>query len=128
MKGVALDFSGAEPAFGAGATEAFDAAVQNALVNLGTVQGSDPLFPDRGTHLQRDAAEGRLIDLNTAQHSSNFAALDTVIFARQHTAETDPSALDALALEPAEFTGSRLKLDAICTARDGTVVGLKTTL
>lgn len=128
MTGPALDFTGETPTFGTGRIGGFAAAVQNALVNLGTAQGSDPLYPERGTTLQQAAVEGRLIDLNSAQHNANFAAVDTLAFGRIHTEASDPGGVAAVQLEPADFNGSRVLIDALFTANDGTTVGIKTTL
>ncbi len=128
MTGIALDFTGELPELGTGKVAGFAATVQNALVNLGTGQGSDPLFPERGTTLQQDAVEGKLIDLNSAQHSSNFAAVDTLSFGKVYTATDDPDGLSTLQLAPADFTGSRVLIDALFTATDGRVVGVKTTI
>lgn len=128
MTGIAIDFTGELPTFGTGKVSGFAASVQNALVNIGTAQGSDPVFPDRGTDLQKDAVEGRLIDLNAAQHSSNFAAVDTLAFLRSYTSPDDSTGLLAVQLEPADFTGTRLMIDAIFTSQGGATVGVKTAL
>jgi hypothetical protein len=128
MKGIAIDFTGERPVFGSGQVSDFGAAVQNSLVNIGTQQGSDPIYPERGTTLQEDAVAGRLIDLNSAQHSSNFAAVDTLAFARAFTPADDPHSVASVQLEPADFTGSSLLIDAIFTSLEGATVGVKTTL
>lgn len=128
MNGVALDFTGDMPRFGTGRVEGFGATVQNALVNIGTGQGTDPVYPERGTTLQRDAVDGKLIDLNSAQHASNFAAVDTLAFTKTYTPESDTSNLSEVRLEPADFTGTRLMIDAIFTSVAGQTVGVKTVL
>jgi len=122
MTGVLIDFSGDKPVFGSAKVEAFQAIVQNAMVNIGTRQGTDPLYTDRGTNLQLDAAAGRLIDLNSAAHSSNFAALDTLAFSRA-TADNDPSGLSQVNLAPAQFSGGSLSLEAKFQSVDGQSVG-----
>ena len=57
---------------------------QNAVVHLLTSEGSDPVFPDRGTTLLRDAVRGAVVNRQGAEHVANFAALDTLFFMRQH--------------------------------------------
>lgn len=128
MKGVGLIFGETGPVFDTQAVEGFAATVQNALVNLGTRQGSDPVFPERGTGLQADAAGGRLVDLMSAQHSANYAASDTVFFTRDFQEKTDPDALAGVKLEPADFDGQHLFLDARFEAADGRTIGVVATL
>jgi hypothetical protein len=122
MTGVMIDFTGDQPALGSAKVEGFAALVQNAMVNIGTRQGTDPVYPDRGTNLQLDAAAGRLIDLNSAQHSSNFAALDTLSFSKE-TAGDETNGMEQVTLAPAEFTGAALSLEAKFQAADGQTVG-----
>jgi len=122
MTGVLIDFSGDRPGFGTASVSGFQAVVQNAMVNIGTRQGTDPVFPDRGTNLQLDAATGRLIDLNSAAHSSNFAALDTMTFSRT-TDDGDQNGLSQVVLAPAQFSGGSLSLEAKFQSIDGKSVG-----
>jgi hypothetical protein len=122
MTGVAIDFSGDKPALGTDRVQGFDAVVQNAMVNIATRQGTDPLYEERGTNLQLDASAGRLIDLNSAAHSSNFAALDTLAFSKATEAD-DPSGLSQVTLAPAQFSGGALSLEAKFQSIDGKSVG-----
>lgn len=62
--------------------------MQQCGVNIGTDAGSDPLFPTAGTALLLDALSGKLFNETLAQHSANFAALDTLYFVRQHDDES----------------------------------------
>jgi hypothetical protein len=123
MTGVMLDFTGARPMFGTTAVAGFQAIVQNAMVNIATRMGTDPLYPTRGTNLQTDAAAGRLIDLNSAQHSSNFAALETMTFSRA-TEGGDPDGLSQVLLPPAQFSGASLRLEAQFQSISGKTVGI----
>lgn len=59
---------------------------QKALVNMVTVKGSDPIYPDRGTDLLQDAIYGKVYSRTGTIHVGNFAALDTIYFIRS----TDP--------------------------------------
>ena len=122
MTGIQVDFTGTSPVFGT-SVSGFQCVVQNALVGLGTAQGTDPVYPDRGTNLQKDAAVGRLIDLHSAQHASNFAALDVLAFSRE-TEAGDPSGLAQVLLSPAEFSGNGLQLEAKFLSIDGKSVGI----
>ncbi len=122
MTGVQIDFISV-PVLGSASVSGFQCVVQNALVNIGTRQGTDPVYDTRGTNLQKDAAYGRLIDLNSAQHSSNFAALDTLSFSRD-TEGGDPSGLAQVNLAPAEFSGNGLSLEAKFLSIDGKSVGI----
>lgn len=53
---------------------------QKALVNIVTEQGSDTLYPDRGTTMLRDSIQGKVFSYSGATHVGNFAALDTLFF------------------------------------------------
>jgi hypothetical protein len=128
MRGVALIFGEAGPTFGTAAVVGFEATVQNALVNLGTRQGTDPLYPERGTTLQKDASAGKLVELNSAQHASNFAASDTLFFLRDFDAVGDPDAISELKLAPANSDQKSLLLEATFLSADGRVLGLAATL
>lgn len=53
---------------------------QKCLVNLVTENGSDSLYPARGTTLLADSINGLAYDKMEAIHVANFAALDTEFF------------------------------------------------
>ena len=53
---------------------------QKCLVNLVTENGSDFLYPARGTTLLADSINGLAYDKIEATHVANFAALDTEFF------------------------------------------------
>lgn len=53
---------------------------QKALVNVVTVKGSDPVFPNRGTDIMKKCLSGHIYSNNGLRHIGNFAALDTVFF------------------------------------------------
>ena len=127
MTGVMIDFTGDRPTLGVAKVEGFGAVVQNSMVNVATRQGTDPVYPERGTNLQKDAAAGRMIDINSAQHASNFAALDTVSFSRL-VDKGDPSALTQATLAPAQFSGRSLSLEAKFQSADGQSVGITITV
>lgn len=58
--------------------------MQQCGINIGTDAGSDLLFPAAGTSMLLDALSGKLFNTTLAQHSANFAALDTLYFVRNH--------------------------------------------
>lgn len=61
---------------------------QKALVNMVTVNGSDPIFADRGTDLLRDAIYGKVYSSSGTIHIGNFAALDTIYFIKSTDSES----------------------------------------
>lgn len=60
-----------------------DATVQDAMVNIGTRQGSNPLNEDEGTTLQEDTLNYALVSSNYLTHTCNFAGSDTKFFENQ---------------------------------------------
>lgn len=62
---------------------------QKVLINLVTANGTDKVFPTRGTRLLADSIYGRVYSKTGAVHVGNFAALDTIYFIRS----TDPKDL-----------------------------------
>lgn len=53
---------------------------QKYLINTATTQGSDKIYPERGTSFLQQAIGGTLIDWNSSIHTGNFAATDTIYF------------------------------------------------
>lgn len=104
-------------------TGGFKGVAQRGMVNLATRKG-DRLYTERGTNLASDALSGKLIDLNSAQHSANFAAGDTLFFQRQQQVTDDPDGLRSVTLTPAEFTGSAVNLNAQFVSVSGEVIGV----
>lgn len=62
---------------------------QKCLVNLVTENGSDTLYPDRGTTLLIDSINCLAYDRIEATHIANFAALDTEFFVNGVAYTTD---------------------------------------
>jgi hypothetical protein len=115
--GAAFDFL--KPVSGKGCT------VQNCMVNIATMQGSDKTYPDKGTNLLVAGVRGALINTQSAAHHSNFAALDTISFHRKH-APADAVGLLRIRLQPSAFNGSQLELDCAFEFADGTRLGATT--
>lgn len=57
---------------------------QNAAVILLTIPGTDKIYLTKGTELLTDAVKGKIIDINSASHSGNFAALKVQDFLRDY--------------------------------------------
>jgi hypothetical protein len=111
------------------AVEDRDAIIQNSMINIGTLAGSDKVYPDKGTSLFSSAVRGRLVNGNAAAHASNFAAVDTLFFERKYLDPTCPDLLTKVSLKPATFDGRQLTVNAAFQFDDGTTVGsINTTL
>lgn len=129
MTGLAINFSPGGPAlYTDRLVTGFDATVQNGLVNVGTDEGSDPVFTDRGTTLMRSALDGEIVNLATARHAANFAALDARTFLIATEVDEAEETLADLTLSPVELDYLQLKLEAQFTSDQGRVVGITATL
>ena len=126
MRAIKINFQGAQPVFDfTDSVKDFDATVQNCLVNLGTMIGSDQFYPDRGTYLMLDAVQGRMINIQWANNSANFAALRTIVFSQNNDQANNPYALQTLTLAAGVYNIKNLVLNvgAVCIngATSGTV-------
>ena len=81
MDGIALQFNSS------GAVQILPSLVedqtctsQNAVVNLLTEQGTDKIFPTRGTTVFQEAVSGGIISRQVATNVGNFAAINTLFF------------------------------------------------
>lgn len=102
---------------------------QKCLVNIATEQGSDRLAADRGTNLLRAALRGVNVDANTARHSGNFAAIDTLFYIRQTDAKTfrdSPDRLAAITIDLLLTDIGTLSYGANLTFADNTTTQLVT--
>lgn len=104
------------------------ATAQKALVNLGTQEGSARVHPDRGTGLPAAVGSGGLLDLASAQHAGNFAALDTLFFLRATGVTDDPDMLAECKVIPSALSTQRLELGIQLTSNAGAKLGLVTPL
>lgn len=125
MRGIRINFNDGSFDFSAPARD-FETAVQNALVNVATDQGSDPLYPERGTNLLLDGVSGRLINNAWANHSANFAAVQTLVFCQTVDDPSDDHRLSNFLLAQAKIVGQKLTLSAQAVAADGQRAGLIT--
>jgi hypothetical protein len=129
MIGLSISFGDDGPKFNFGeCVRDFDATVQNALVNVGTRRGSDPLFTDRGTDLVLDAARGRMINLTWANQVSNFAALKTLAFMQSVDTESSSSKLQDFKLQSVALNDQRVDLLVQAVSNSGEVRGSVVTI
>jgi hypothetical protein len=94
----------------------FDATVQNALVNIGTRQGTDRTYPGKGTNVLKSAVEGKIVGLNVANHESQIAAVDTLFFSREFETSTDLNIrLGKVFMDPLSYDGAKLRINSAFT-------------
>lgn len=130
MKSLKINFNGADGTVFdlVEVVEGFNCTIQNALVNIGTRRGSDRLMSEKGTDLLKAGIQGVLVDLNAANHASNFAALATLSFTTSVERPDSEETLAALVLQPSFFDGRLLQVDAQFTSSTGAVYGTLTVL
>lgn len=126
MRGIRLEFDDNGPSFDfSKPLFDFETTVQNALVNIGTARGSDPIYgDDRGTDLLLDAVSGRMVNNAWANHAANFAAVSTLVFSQRVDPAGDPHGLREFRLKNAKITGQKLELSAQAVAADGEIRGV----
>lgn len=123
MTGLKINFNGKCEIVPNETVEEFDALVQNSLVCLATVVGSDKAFPEKGTKLLKQGLQGALINLAAATAAAQFAAIDTLFFV--NTQETDPARrLTGLTLQPVVFSLGTFELNSLFTSSLGESVGV----
>lgn len=105
-----------------------ECGVQNALVNIGTMQGGDRIYPTKGTRLFRQAVTGALFDATAAHHASNYAALDTLRFIKTVDYSDTVEKIETMAIKPASYKQNRIVVDVQFTSSTGRVSGTLTTL
>lgn len=100
---------------------------QKALVNIITVKGSDPVFPDRGTDLMKKCLSGTIYDNNGLRHIGNFAALDTTFFVLTNeyaAVDKTPDMIKKIAVYPytVNMVESSVTFKAVIEFTDGTTI------
>ena len=108
--------------------DGIDSEAQNALLNIGTIRGSDPIFPQRGTGIFLRGLQGKLGSRQAAIHEANFAAIDTLFFLRDTDPHTTNDKLSEVKLQVTEFSLGRLSLNALMTTLSGATVGVDLTV
>lgn len=106
----------------------FSATVQNALVNIGTRQGTDKIYSTKGTEILKSAAEGKIVGFNVANHEAQLAAIDTLFFSREYETSRDPTVkMGKVFLDPLTYDGVKLRINAAFTDfTEATTVGTVT--
>jgi hypothetical protein len=102
----------------------FNATVQNALVCAGTIQGSDPLFPTRGTTLLPDGTSGKMVNLSMAQTRANIAALNVLNFIQANDNPNNADVLQSLQFQCQSIENQGLAIAVMATSTDGTTLGI----
>lgn len=128
MKTLKINFDSAGASFGNSSVTGFSATAQACLVTLGCDKGSDPIFPTRGTNLRKAGASGALIDSNSAQHASNFAAVDVLFFVGKAGSPSDPDNVSAVKLQAALLSGQALTIKSQFTSIGGETIGTLATI
>lgn len=97
-------------------------SVQNALVNLLSERGRDPLYADRGTGILLEAVSGFVSTPRGAQHAANFAASDLLFFSREHDRAAPTARLRKITLLARIIGGNALELDTSFEIESGEVL------
>jgi len=93
-----------------------DSTIQNALVNIGTINGSDYIYTDKGTKLLKTGLEGKIVGFSEANHESNMAAIDTLFFSRsQDIGATSTERIGQIKLTPVDYKDNKLSVNASFT-------------
>lgn len=94
----------------------FDATVQNALANIGTRQGTDRIYPAKGTDILKSAVEGKIAGLNVANHEAQLAAINTLFFSREYETSTNLSVrLGKVFMDTLSYDGAKLRINSAFT-------------
>lgn len=101
---------------------------QNACLNLGIQQGSDPIYPTRGTNLLLQGLNGRLVDDMAAFHEGNFAAVDTVFFLNSIDPFPDNDAIIEIKLQVESYQEGKLEFNTVMLTESGAQIGQSLTL
>jgi len=126
MNGIALVFGTEGPYFdlSGNLVTGFNATVQNALVCAGTNQGSDPLFPTRGTTLLADGTSGKMVNLGLAQTRANIAALNVLSFIQSTDSAQNADMLQDIQFQCQTIKDQNLAIAVKATSTTGKTVGI----
>jgi len=108
--------------------EGDDLLIQNAIVNIATIQGTDDVVPERGTDLAKELVQGSIHTKVEAQHACNFAALDTTIFMKDTAVTPEQKLLKKIYISEESMDFSTLNTTVIIERKDNTVQSVQTTL
>jgi tetrahydromethanopterin S-methyltransferase subunit F len=126
MNGLGLIFGSGGPYFDLSGklVTGFNATVQNALVCAGTIEGSDPLFPTRGTTLLADGTNGRMVNLGLAQTRANLAALGVLEFIQSNDVPQNADVLQDIQFKCQSIKDQGLSISVMATSTTGQTVGI----
>jgi hypothetical protein len=99
--------------------DGFQAACQGQLVNLLNREGSDDLYPDRGTDIQSRALNSQLYSPRAAEHAGNIAASDCLFFHRRTTLGPAGDKIEAVELQLREINLYSVSYGVAFTSVDG---------
>ena len=123
MRGIAIRFDGSKPTLDfQNWKQGFAATTQNALVNLATRAGSDPVFTDRGTKLREDGYRGRMLNKTWANRQANYAALSTLAFVRKVETQATEG-LQSLQMKTSRIQNGSVEFLVKATSTEGEVIG-----
>lgn len=106
-----------------------DADTQNILMSLGTMKGSDQIFPDRGTNLFLRGLQGRLVDEIVAGHEGNYAGADVIFFVSNNDPfDSTRERFRRILLTPVVFDGQHLEMNLELETTAGVRIGKSVTL
>lgn len=126
MNGIGLIFGAGGPQFdlSGNMVSGFAATVQNALVCTGTIEGTDPLFSERGTTLLSDGLGGKLVNLSLAQTRANIAALTVLDFVQTNDATANTTPLQDYQLQCQVLENQTLGIGVMATSTTGDTLGI----
>ena len=130
MKGIRVNFSeeGATIDFN-DTVNNFYSIFQNAIVSVGTKQGTDQIYPTKGTTFFERAVKGGISTLTEASHSSNFAADEVMDFNQKTDEAPIDSKLSVFRLIPVSFVkGEKLEVDVYAESSSGHVIQTSTVI
>lgn len=126
MRAVKVDFRGVDSKIlWTQSTQDRSCVEQKYIMNVATDNGSDTIFPDRGTDLLASAIAGSVTDDSSADALGEFAATDTIYFCSW---EEDPEVYDSdyyveqVDILPVSYSnsGRTLNFRMVLNFRDGT--------
>ena len=97
--------------------------IQNAMINIGTIKGSDTVFPEKGTDLLLQAVRNGIPSVTQAQHYANYAAVDTLFFSRDTDIVTTDDSIQQILLTPSSLSRNNASFDAHFELLDGRTFG-----
>lgn len=133
MRGIKLNFSrslGPTTVDFSETASGFESAAQNAMVNLVMPRDSDPLHPDRGTDLFKDAVVGSLVDVGERAHATALAAEQTRLFLKfaaddMGLSPDDPARMARAQLSTKEISLNIIVFNAVFNSVGGEQVGME---